>query len=470
MSVRLLCVALGLVMGMGCGAEAVHPDGPLVLRGATLIDGTGGPPLLDAVVVIRNGRIVAVGPEGEVDVPEGAREEDVRGRFLLPGFVDVHAHALVPTCEATPEGPRVVGFDVALSERVMGALLRFGVTTARSPASPTAGGVALRDRIAAGAVAGPRLLVAGELIDGARLPPQAVRAQVRTQAAAGVDAIKLYRWLAPPAVRAGVEEAHALGLPVIGHLQQTNWTQGLDAGIDHLAHAAPWTEEMLAPEARAAYRRARDERGGMRARIDWLEAVDTEGPEVAAVVAALADRGVFLDPTLVAFDTKFSADTASGLPVAARYRQHPDREAAAGLPAVWDACGTPTDDWTPDDFRRAEADWPTLLALVGRYHAGGVRLTAGSDTPNAWVIPGESLHREMELLVDAGIPPAAVLRIATRNGAEALGLLAEVGTVEPGKRADLVLLTADPLAQIANTRRIAWVMQGGVRIPPEAPD
>ena len=451
----LALVLLSLLAG--CEAPPIGPSETTVrvLRGATLIDGTGGPPLADAVVVVADGRIEAVGRDGEVAIPDGARVDDLAGGFLIPGLIDVHAHALVPTCDGA-------GFDEALSERLVAALLRFGVTTARSPATPTARGVALRDRIAAGAIPGPRLLVAGELIDGRETTPEAVRVEVDAQAAAGVDFVKLYSRLSPEAVRAGVEAAHAHGLPVIGHLQRTSWTEGLSAGIDQLTHAAPWTAEMLAPADRAGYRDAVARRGPMRARIDWLEALDPDGPEVGAVVDALVRQRVPLDPTLVAFDTKFSTDGTR--PVAARYRDHPDRDAAEGLPALWETCGAETDAWTPDAFRRAEAAWPTLLALVRRYHEAGVRLTAGSDTPNTWVIPGEGLHRELELLADAGLPPADVLRIATRNGAEALGLLAEVGTVEAGKRADLVLLTADPLASISNTRRIAWVMQGGERV------
>ena len=453
---RSLALAL-LSLLAGCEASPAAPSetNVRVLRGATLIDGTGGPRLDDAVVVLDDGRIAAVGRDGEVAVPDGAHVEDVTGGFLIPGLIDVHAHALVPTCDGT-------GFDEALSERLVAALLHFGITTARSPATPTALGIALRDRIAAGEIPGPRLLVAGELIDGRETTPAAVRAEIDAQAAAGVDVVKLYSRLSPEAVRAGVEAAHAHGLPVIGHLQQTSWTEGLAAGIDQLTHAAPWTEEMLAPADRAGYRAAQATHGPMRARIDWLESLDPDGPEVGAVVADLVRRRVPLDPTLVAYDTKFSTDGAQ--PVAARYRNDPDRDAAEGLPALWDGCGAETDAWTPADFRRAETAWPTLLALVRRYHEAGVLLTAGSDTPNTWVVPGVGLHHELELLVDAGLPPADVLRIATHNGAEALGLLAEVGTVEVGKRADLVLLTADPLASISNTRRVAWVMQGGEHV------
>ena len=465
---RVLFVAvLAALFAPGCSPvqSDTGPTDGLVIRGVTLIDGNGGPPIADAVVVIEGDRIAAVGRAGDVEIPEGMPVEEARGHFLLPGLIDVHAHALVPTCESSPGGARVSGFDWELSERLLAALLRFGITTVRSPATPTQLGVAMRDSLARGAVAGPRLLVSGEFIDGRRMSPQAVREEIRTQAAAGVDYIKLYSRLPPEAVRAGVEEAHRQGLPVIGHLQATTWTEGLDAGIDHLTHAAPWTEEMLSPAGVTQYRSTRGNASPMRARIDWLESLDLEGPEVGALISALVEHEIFLDPTLVAFDTKFSYDAAGRQPVAPRYRDHPDAEAAPGLPDMWRTCGTPTDTWTPDDFRRAEAAWPTLLDLVRRYHEGGVRLTTGSDTPNAWVIPGESLHREMALLVDAGIAPGDVLQMATRNGADALGLLDQIGTVEVGKQADLVLLTADPLANIANTRRIAWVMQAGTRIP-----
>ncbi|MEO0556836.1 MAG: amidohydrolase family protein [Bacteroidota bacterium] len=467
---RTLCLVALALFTTGCAPAQSDSDpvGGLVIRGVTLIDGTGAPPLPNASVVVEGDHIVAVGRAGEIEIPDGMPVEDAHGRFLLPGLIDVHVHALVPTCEPTPAGPLATGFDWDLSTGLMAALLRFGITTARSPATPTRLGVAMRDSIAAGAVQGPRLLVSGELINDHRMSPEVIREVVRQQASAGVDYIKLYSRLRPDAVRAGVAEAHVQGLPAIGHLQATTWTEGLDAGIDHLTHAAPWTEDMLSVAGRRQYRASSASASSMRARIDWLEALDPSGPEVNAVVAALVEHDIFLDPTLVAFDTKFSYDSAAARPVAPRYRSNPNVNAVPGLPDVWTQCGTPTYAWTPNDFQRAEAAWPTLLELVKQYHDGGVRLTAGSDTPNAWVIPGEGLHRELELLVDAGIPPEEVLQIATRNGAEALGLLNEIGTIEAGKQADLLLLTADPLDNIANTRQIAWVMQAGHRsAPPE---
>jgi imidazolonepropionase-like amidohydrolase len=126
-----------------------------------------------------------------------------------------------------------------------------------------------------------------------------------------------------------------------------------------------------------------------------------------------------------------------------------------------------TRDWTAEDFDRAQAAWPKMQALVGRMQREGVHLTTGSDLASPWVIPGVALHQELALLVSAGIPPTEVLRMATRNGAEALRLLGETGTVESGKRADLVVLEADPLKDIRNSRRIRYVVLGGRIFQPD---
>lgn len=458
---HLVAALLVISSAVGCACTQAETD-VLVIQGVTLLDGNGGPPLTDAVVVVEDGWIVAVGPRGEVVVPRGGQVEDASGHYLVPGFVDQHAHALYPTCLPTPDGRP---FDWALSVASLRAQLAFGVTTARSPATPTALGVAMRDSIEAGRVLGPRLFVSGEFING--VPPEVVRDSIRSQATHGVDFVKLYAGLTPEAVRAGIEEARAHGLPVIGHLQLTPWSEAIRLDIDYLTHATSWNAEFLRPTVRAGYDKAQAARGGMRARIDWMELLDPTSPEVDSIVAALATRRIPVDPTLVAYHTKFSYDVAGGRPYGPRYRENLNRDVVPGALTVWEACGGFTDDWTAEDFTRAEAAWPNLLALVRRYHEGGVLLTAGTDVTHPWVIPGESLHQELELLVEAGIPPAAVLRIATRNGAEALGLLEEFGTIERGKRADLVLLMADPLTDISNTRRIVWVMRGGERYRPQ---
>jgi imidazolonepropionase-like amidohydrolase len=172
------------------------------------------------------------------------------------------------------------------------------------------------------------------------------------------------------------------------------------------------------------------------------------------MILALREHRVSVDPTLVAYHTKLWWRDSI-------YQRDPDVALVPEVLENWRVLGMDTRDWTAEEFDRAQAAWPKLLALVARMQREGVRLTTGSDLASPWVIPGVGLHQELALLVSAGIAPVDVLRMATRNGAEALRLLSETGTVEPGKRADLVVLEADPLRDIRNTRRIRYLVLGG---------
>jgi Amidohydrolase family len=276
-----------------------------------------------------------------------------------------------------------------------------------------------------------------------------VQREINWQADAGVDWIKLYGSLPPNLTRAAIEAAHARGLPVVGHLQRTTWTEAAQMGIDALTHAAPWSPDLLPADARAGYR------GDLLARVLWLEQVDPEGPAVTPMIAALREHDVTLDPTLIAMHTKFFGD-------AARWRANAD---LALMPALhsrgWPA-GSFTASWTAAQYARAQKAWPRLEALIRRYHAAGLRLTTGTDAPTPWIVPGASLHEELALLVDAGLPATDVLQMATSAGAQALRRADRVGTLRPGLQADVVVLSADPLADIHNTRRIEWVVQAGV--------
>jgi len=451
---------LAVVLLLGAAPPSKTPS-IVVLRGATLIDGTGGPAISDALVVIRAGRIVAAGARGSVAIPAGARVENLTGRYLVPGFFDMHAHVTILFGSMDARG-----YDAATSATVLRQLLAFGITTVRNPASPLPTGVALRDAVARGAIPGPRIFTTGEAINGGSLAgpngivhtPEEARREVDRQIAAGVDAIKLYSALPPDCARAAIAEARTRHVRVIGHLGATTWTEGAEAGIDGVEHGAPWTADWLAPGDREQYRKTIREQGGMKARIRWLELLHVQGPEVAAAVESLARHHVAVDPTLIAYVTKFRGDDPQYIASPA-FKWVP-----APMMADWKK-GTFVSDWTADDFRRAHAVWPKLPELIKLYHDHGVTLLAGSDLPNPWVIPGVSFHQELALLAEAGISPRNILKIATRNCAEALGILGDVGTLEPGKRADLVVLSADPLVDIHNTRKIEKVMQGGGWIP-----
>ncbi len=263
--------------------------------------------------------------------------------------------------------------------------------------------------------------------------------------------------MAPAAVGTALrdEAAHQRGLRVVGHLQATGWTEAASQGIDFLAHAAPWSEECLPEGRRLAYRRAIRREGPVKARLRWLEWVDVGGPEVRAMARELALRQIPFDPTLIAWETKVRGDDGF-------YTASPD---LALLPKpVLDSWrgGTVTDEWAPSDFERGRRLWPKVLELVRVYDEEGVVLLVGSDLPNPWIVPGASLHREMELLVSAGLSPLRVISMATRNAAAAFGW-DDTGTLEAGKSADLLVLAGDPTQDIRNTRRIEAVYVAGRR-------
>lgn len=156
----------------------------------------------------------------------------------------------------------------------------------------------------------------------------------------------------------------------------------------------------------------------------------------------------------MAYDTKFAA------PGGGRYRTNRYAGAVPEMLSDWTACTRITADWTDDDYRRWNAAYPKMQALVRLLHDGGIPLTTGTDVTNPWVIPGESLHQEFELLREAGLAPSEVLKMTGENAARALRR-SDVGVIEAGRRADVVLLDADPSRDIRNTRRIVWVREHG---------
>ncbi len=430
------------------------------LTNARVVDGNGGPVLDNVTVVIEDGRIALVGPAAAVTLPAGARHIDLTGQVVMPGLVDMHYHVTTGAMRYRRDaaGRLDSTYDRRLAERLLKVALARGITTIRDPgASPLEAAIALREAVDSGRVLGPRIFTAGPIISDPRLSPEQLRQEVRAQADAGVDFIKLYSGIGPDQLRLAVEEAHTRRLPVIGHLQRTSWTEAAQAGIDFITHGGNWHEAYVLPGHRSAYEKLD---GTMRARISWLEWLDLEGPAVESMILALREHRVSVDPTLVAYHTKFWWRDSI-------YQRDSDVALVPEILENWRVIGMPTRDWTAEEFDRAQAAWPKLLALVARMQREGVHLTTGSDLASPWVIPGVALHQELALLVSAGIAPVEVLRMATRNGAEALGLLGERGTIEPGKRADLVVLEADPLRDIRNTGRIRYVVLGGRMFRPD---
>ena len=206
---------------------------------------------------------------------------------------------------------------------------------------------------------------------------------------------------------------------------------------------------MLLPEAkRAEYQKSIR---GAQFMFDWFRYVDFDGPEIKAMLAAMTAHEVNLDPTLVAFEMMAWNDKASFYPDSSKQYVPATLASRPGGEKML------TMGWTPADYDSARVAWPRMLELTRRLHDAGVLLTVGTDGANPWLF-----HHEMELLVSAGIPPAEVVRMATRNAAISLGRIGEFGTVEAGKRAELVILSADPTRDIRNSRRIESVVKDGV--------
>ena len=215
-----------------------------------------------------------------------------------------------------------------------------------------------------------------------------------------------------------------------------------------IAHGAPWTEDLLPEAKRSLYPQ------NMFGRVYWLEAIDLASPQVDTLVRQLVAHHVVIDPTLIATHTKFFGNDP-------RWLENPDnKRLPEELITGWRS-GSFTRDWTAGQYAEAQRAWPKMLGFTKLLHDRGVRLVVGTDAPTAWVIPGSSFHDELALLRDAGIPTDALIRMATHDAARALGREKEFGSVQVGRRADLVLLTANPLERIENTRSIKSVIQGG---------
>ncbi len=441
-----------------------------ILRGATLIDGNGGPPTLDSVVVIQDQRIVevatidSIGPEFEGNVI------DLRGKFLLPGFIDVHAHVTLDgvSMKIVEGAPQLkIAYVPDTTRGLLSNLLADGVTGIRNPGGVASIAVDIREQIRSGALLGPDIRTAGDVLStvpfegltaviGSR---EDITAEISRQAAVGVDAIKIYFDLPVDQFEFAIEAAHKLGLPAISHTGVVNWTEAARMGIDSLLHIVPTSVALLPEAKRQQYLDTR--RPGSLEYFEWYELVEFDAPEIIEMITILAQKQVFVDPDLVMFEAVFLGgdDAITANPELNRLPPH--------LLNNWRTFFNMNVGWTADDFRRARAAWPKALMLTRALFDAGVPLALGTDLGNPWIVPGQSLHREMALMAQAGIPPMDILIMATHNGARLMGTASETGTVEVGKLANLVVLDADPLQDIANSRSISRVILRGRMLDPE---
>lgn len=430
------------------------PTGGTTVEGALAIENVAviamdGAPDADHVhrgmtVLVDGGRVRALGPGRDVKIPAGATRIDGNGRYLIPGLRDMHVHV-----EATN------------GERALRRLLAFGVTGARVMAGSPAV-LEFRERIRRGELAGPDLTVAGPILEGVApagfeelidnrgkvIVHDSVEAArvVREQSTAGYDFIKIYNNVPADAFRGIAVEARRLGLPVAGHVARAVGLDGAlsarQASIEHLRAYERALVPMDAPQ---------QPRPDLRSlTLSWAYA-DAAG--IRAVAERTRDAGIWNVPTL-ATRLAFASDSeaASYLRSEGATAEQANAYLARRRSIPW------LSNFTPADFVAAKAGYAAQDSLVRALVGVGAGVMAGTDSPPY----GNALHRELELLVAAGLTPYQALESATRSPAKFLGLKDGSGTVAPGSPADLVLLDANPLEKISNTRRIHGVVRRGV--------
>jgi len=410
----------------------------------TVIDGGDPAPRLDQTVVVRGNRIVAIGPAAGTPVPAGARGVSGRGKFLIPGLWDMHVHTV------TPGGREMLGLYVAN-----------GVLGIRDLAGEWDLITRWRAEIAAGRLAGPRILASGPYLEGGDVPiahllarnPDEARRAVDSLARLGVDVIKLHSQFNREAYFAAARAARELGLRVAGHVPRSiTPAEASDSGVGSIEHMLQIPIPCTAAESLALLPRFPIQRvlGGC------------SSADLAPLFERFVRNGTWVVPTLTA---------AYEIALWPR-RELPGDKFAGFLPDtlrkfVQSIFPMPA-DIPPGADEVGRALFEKRLALVGMMHRAGVGILPGTDAPLRNSPPGFGLHQELALLARAGIPPFQVLRIATLEPVRYFGMLDSLGTIAAGKVADLVLLGADPLADIGNTRRIEVVVANGRLIDAKA--
>jgi imidazolonepropionase-like amidohydrolase len=425
-----------LLLGALFLANALSAE-TLVLAGGRLIDGYGGPPIENAVVVIEGNTIREVGREGSVAVPAGARVIDTNGYTVMPGMMDMHVHLMIVGHgdydhwdRTYPSKYRDVIMPISAKQ-----LLMAGVTTARDLGAPLEDIVAVRNRINAGEIPGPRLFVSGPFLQKSNTPltekfrwivkdPEDARRKVRQIVAGGADVIKLIDQdqMTVEEVKAIVDEAHRAGKHVAAHAHRSEEIrQGLRAGVDCFEHT------------------------GLATKPEYEE----------DVLQMMRERNA----------TLFWCPTMEGLFLYEETKQNPERLDDQRLrdlpPDIYkDVHGSIRDVQRLDYFRLVPRRIPTLAGKFRQLRESGVTIVVGTDSGIPLNFHFDSTWRELKTMVDLGMPPMEAIRAATYWPAQMLRQ-PNLGTIAPGKLADIIVVDGDPLREISSLRHVIHVIKDG---------
>ncbi|HEY1271804.1 MAG TPA: amidohydrolase family protein [Terriglobales bacterium] len=446
---RALAIALllwGTAQAQSPASNANSPDS-IAIVGGTVIDVRNGEPIQNSVVVVRGERIAAVGVAGKVDIPKDVRLIDAKGKWILPGLMDMHSHVSMDDSDMIP----------------LGLYLANGVTTIRDPGGYVSISRLVKASVDSGKRIGPRLFFCGNILDG--MPPvvaqhslvvdtpERARSAVNFLADQGVDCIKIYNNVKEPELKEIIATARARHLPVIGHVPRTiKTTHAVELGMQSLEHIRITGRELLPAEEGD--------------KIDFIpyakreallwQKFDMQSEKMQQLVSFLARSGVALDPTMtVDEDILLSRDDQINNPN--------NRYLPPELLDKWKQEPVTAGDVLPAELKQAGIDgFEKRKKFIAMCERAGVRIIAGTDGPY-WgtLVPGFALQHELQLLVDSGLTPLQAIQAATVNAAQTLGKERELGQVAAGYFADIVIVDASPLEDIRNAGKIDLVMKAG---------
>ncbi|HSQ29229.1 MAG TPA: amidohydrolase family protein [Gemmatimonadaceae bacterium] len=438
MALRRKCVVIAVIGVSGnSGLAPVRAQQPLAVTHVAVVDGAADTARTDQTVVVVGARIAAVGPAALVNPPAGARVIDGRGKFLIPGLWDMHVHT------DFPEGRRILALYVAN-----------GVTGVRDMGSSWDSIQAWRRDIEAERLVGPRIVAAGPYLEGGEVPiahilartPAEGRAGVDSLVTLGVDFVKVHSQLTRDTYFAIARRARERGIVFAGHVPQAvGAVDASDSGQHSIEHLLTIPLPCTPAESLV-----------LRPRFPVQSALGRcSSRDLAPLYARFVRNDTWVTPTFSAA-VEIATWPRRDLPGDSLAHYLPDasrRFIAAIFPMP--------DSIPPGADSVGRAVFEKRLAQVAAMHRAGVHVLAGTDAPLRNSPPGFGLHEELSLLVRGGLRPIDALRAATSEPARYLRILDSAGTIAAGKVADLVLLSADPLADIINTRRIAAVVMNG---------
>lgn len=428
-------------------------DPVIALEHVRVIDGTGAPAAEDQTIIIDHGKIAAVGSAASVAIPAGAKRMNFAGHTVIPGLVGMHEHLFYPSGQGIPTyNEQAFSFPRLY--------LANGVTTARTAGSmEPASDLKAKSLIDAGRMPGPKMYITGPYLEGGATPflqmlplrdSEDARKTVDYWADHGITSFKAYMNISRAELSAAVEEAHKRGIKVTGHLCSVGFREAAAIGIDNLEHGLvvdtefdPGKKPDVCPSQTVT-------------RSTFVK-LDVKGPEVQQTIRELVAHHVSITSTLAVFD----AMAPHRPPLDRRFLEVLTPEGAVTYLTSRAAASDASNSETLEQLKREQQ-------FEYEFVKAGGHLMAGVDpTGNGGAMAGFGDLRNLELLVEAEFTPAQAIQIATLNGAQWLDIADKVGTVAPGKQADLVLIQGNPAARISDVRKVKIVFKDGVGYDPE---